>query len=89
MFFKVKYLIIWMTVLMPMSLVRSTMISNLNLIFEAFDPISMVQFYEFNDKGYNITDGCIQDMFLYLDGLHRDIFWAVKRMYFKFYKRQK
>lgn len=80
--FKVKRVIIWMTVLlMSMSLVRSTIISNINLIFETFNPISMVQFYEFNDKEYNITDSCIQDMFLYLDGLHRDIFWAVKRMY--------
>lgn len=80
MFFKIKPIIIWMIVLMSMP-VHSTIISNLNLIFETFNPISMVQFYEFNDKGYNITDGCIQDMFLYLDGLHRDIFWAVKRTY--------
>lgn len=56
----------------------STLISNLNLIFETFNPISMVRFFEFNDKGWNITDGCIQDMFVYLDGLHKDIFWAVK-----------
>lgn len=80
MFFIVKYINISMIVFMSTSLVRSTVISNLNLIFETFNPISMVQFYEFNDKGYNITDSCIQDMFLYLDGLHRDIFWAVKCM---------
>lgn len=73
-----------MTVYISVSLVHiseSTIISNVNLIFETFNPISMVQFYEFNDKEYNITDSCIQDMFLYLDGLHRDIFWAVKCKY--------
>ncbi len=81
MFLEAKQLMVWMTVsiLMRPSIVHSTIISNVNLIFETFNPISMVQFYEFNDKEFNITDSCIQDMFLYLDGLHRDIFWAVKR----------
>lgn len=79
MFFKAKDIIAWMIVSISNPLlVHSTIISNVNLIFETFNPISMVQFYEFNDKEYNITDSCIQDMFLYLDGLHRDIFWAVK-----------
>lgn len=59
-------------------MVSSTVISNLNLMFETFNPLSMVRFFEFNDKGWNITDGCIQDMFLYLDGLHKDILWATK-----------
>ncbi len=81
MFFKAKLIFVWVILSltsMPLLLVHSTIISNVNLIFETFNPISMVQFYEFNDKEYNITDSCIQDMFLYLDGLHRDIFWAVK-----------
>lgn len=78
-FFNAKCSIIWAVWSMTMPLlVHSTVISNVNLIFETFNPISMVQFYEFNDKEFNISDGCIQDMFLYLDGLHRDIFWAVK-----------
>lgn len=56
----------------------ATLISNLNLLFETFNPLSMVRFFEFNDKGWNISSGCIQDMFLYLDGLHKDTRWAVK-----------
>lgn len=80
MFFKSKHIIIWM-ILSLVHYSEPIIISNVNLIFETFNPISMVQFYEFNDKEYNITDSCIQDMFLYLDGLHRDIFWAVKCLY--------
>lgn len=57
-----------------------TVISNLNVIFETFAPLSMVRFFEFNDIGWNITEKCIKDMFLYLDGLHKDMLWAVKCM---------
>lgn len=63
------------------SLTSATLISNVNLVFETFDPVSMVRFFEFNDKGWNISAGCIQDMFYYLDGLHRDISWAMRREY--------
>lgn len=58
---------------------HGTSISNLNVIFETFSPTSMVRFFEFNDVGWNITEKCIKDMFLYLDGLHKDILWAAKR----------
>lgn len=57
---------------------HATTISNLNMIFETFQPMSMVRFYEFNDVGWNISEKCIKDMFLYLDGLHKDILWAIK-----------
>lgn len=67
------------TLLTLTATVRSTLISNLDLVFETFNPISMVRFFEFNDKGWNISTGCIQDMFLYLDGLHKDVLWALKR----------
>lgn len=79
-----KVLLVVSTQLLLLSPVPSTatLISNLNLIFETFNPISMVRFFEFNDKGWNITDGCIQDMFVYLDGLHKDVFWAVKRKFY-------
>lgn len=60
------------------SFVSSTVISNLNVIFETFSPISMVRFFEFNDVGWNISEKCIKDMFLYLDALHKDVSWAVK-----------
>lgn len=61
--------------------IRGTTISNLNVIFETFQPLSMVRFYEFNDVGWNISEKCIKDMFLYLDGLHKDILWAVRCEY--------
>lgn len=60
--------------------VHGTVISNMNVIFETFGPLSMVRFFEFNDIGWNITEKCIKDMFLYLDGLHKDMLWAVKCM---------
>lgn len=59
----------------------ATVISNLNVIFETFSPLSMVRFFEFNDIGWNISEKCIKDMFLYLDGLHKDVLWAVKCMW--------
>lgn len=62
------------------STISATVISNLNVIFETFGPLSMVRFFEFNDVGWNITEKCIKDMFLYLDGLHKDVLWAVKCM---------
>lgn len=71
----------WITVVvivMGVWHVNATTISNLNVIFETFQPMSMVRFYEFNDVGWNISEKCIKDMFLYLDGLHKDILWAVK-----------
>lgn len=63
------------------SQICGTTISNLNVIFETFQPLSMVRFYEFNDVGYEISEKCIKDMFLYLDGLHKDILWAVRCKY--------
>lgn len=73
-----KYLVCYTCVSVLQQIVSSTIISNLNLMFETFNPLSMVRFFEFNDKGWNISSGCIQDMFLYLDGLHKDVLWAVK-----------
>lgn len=71
--------IVW-CILVSVTTVNGTVISNLNVIFETFGPLSMVRFFEFNDIGWNITEKCIKDMFLYLDGLHKDVLWAVKRM---------
>lgn len=73
------HLMLFVTFLTLTTTVRTTLISNLDLVFETFNPISMVRFFEFNDKGWNISTGCIQDMFLYLDGLHKDVYWALKR----------
>lgn len=70
-----KHIVIWNCFI---NLIACTVISNLNVIFETFSPLSMVRFFEFNDNGWNITEDCIKDMFLYLDALHKDVLWAVK-----------
>lgn len=77
MIFKKKW-ILAIVLIMAISPTSATVISNLNVIFETFGPLSMVRFFEFNDVGWNISEKCIKDMFLYLDGLHKDVLWAVK-----------
>lgn len=78
MIFKKKWIFSIVLALTIINQTTATVISNLNVIFETFGPVSMVRFFEFNDVGWNISEKCIKDMFLYLDGLHKDIAWAVK-----------
>ncbi|XP_055303582.1 nose resistant to fluoxetine protein 6-like [Sitodiplosis mosellana] len=78
MIFKKKWILAIILTLAISRPASATVISNLNVIFETFGPLSMVRFFEFNDIGWNITEKCIKDMFLFLDGLHKDIKWAVK-----------
>lgn len=78
MIFKKKWIFSIVLALAIINQTTATVISNLNVIFETFGPVSMVRFFEFNDVGWNISEKCIKDMFLYLDGLHKDIAWAVK-----------
>lgn len=77
--FNLKIVISVLINLFFVSQVRGTVIAQLNVIFETFSPTSMIRFFEFSDAGWNITEKCIKDMFLYLDGLHKDVVWAVKR----------
>lgn len=51
-------------------------ISNVNTVFELFTPKSLIRFFEFNDQGWNITNNCIKDIYLYLDGLQKEKLWA-------------
>lgn len=60
-------------------------IFSVNSLFEVFSPISLVRFFEFSDQGWNISEGCIKDMYVYLDGLQTDKLWAMKCKYFLFY----
>lgn len=55
-----------------------TPIYSINSVFEVFSPMSMVRFFEFSDQGWNISEGCIKDMYIYLDGLQKDQPWALK-----------
>lgn len=80
MIFKKKWILAFVLAL-AIRRVSATVISNLNVIFETYGPLSLVRFFEFNDIGWNISEKCIKDMFLYLDGLHKDILWAVKCLY--------
>ena len=53
-------------------------ISGISYIFETFNPYSMLRFFEFSDRGWNISEYCLQDMFLFLEGLRKGELWAVK-----------
>lgn len=58
--------------------VRTTVISNVNFMFEVFSPKSMIRFFEFNDMGWNISQDCVKNMYSYLDALQKDYRWAYK-----------
>lgn len=64
--------------LQQIHLVDGVVIPHLNYLFETFTPYSMVRFFEFSDIGWNISEKCIKDMYLYLDGLQKDVPWAIK-----------
>ncbi|XP_055915180.1 nose resistant to fluoxetine protein 6-like [Eupeodes corollae] len=38
----------------------------------------MVRFFEFNDKGWNISEKCLKDTYNYLEGLRKGSIWAIK-----------
>lgn len=58
--------------------IAGTPIYSINSVFEVFSPMSMIRFFEFSDQGWNISEGCIKDMYLYLDGLQKDQPWSLK-----------
>ncbi|XP_067638845.1 nose resistant to fluoxetine protein 6-like isoform X1 [Eurosta solidaginis] len=65
--------------LWPNSLcVSATVVTSVNYIFEGFSPYATLRFFEFNDKGWNISENCIRDMYNFLEGLRRGSLWAVK-----------
>ncbi|XP_049310315.1 uncharacterized protein LOC115065876 [Bactrocera dorsalis] len=58
--------------------VSATVVTSVNYIFEGFSPYATLRFFEFNDKGWNISENCIRDMYNFLEGLRRGSLWAVK-----------
>lgn len=58
--------------------VSTTVVTSVNYIFEGFSPYATLRFFEFNDKGWNISENCIRDMYNFLEGLRRGSLWAVK-----------
>lgn len=52
--------------------------SHVNYMLEAFNPYSVVRFFEFSDKGWNISENCLKNMYNYLEGLKSGSLWAVK-----------
>lgn len=53
--------------------------SHVNYMLEAFNPYSVIRFFEFSDKGWNISENCLKNMYKYLEGLKSGALWAVKR----------
>lgn len=53
-------------------------ITKINSVFEVFNPIAMVKFFEFSDKGWNISKTCVRDMFWYLEAIQQDYLWPIK-----------
>lgn len=47
-------------------------------VLELFNPISLVKFFEFNDRGWSISGECVRDMFWYLEAIEQDYEWPVK-----------
>ncbi|XP_017472178.1 PREDICTED: uncharacterized protein LOC108363348 isoform X2 [Rhagoletis zephyria] len=57
---------------------RATVVTSVNYVFEGFSPYATLRFFEFNDKGWNISENCLRDMYNFLEGLRRGYLWAVK-----------
>lgn len=55
-----------------------TKTTHVNYMLEAFNPYSVVRFFEFSDKGWNISENCLKNMYHYLEGLKNGALWAVK-----------
>lgn len=55
--------------------------AHVNYMLEAFNPYSVVRFFEFNDKGWNISENCLKNMYNFLEGLRSGALWAVKCEY--------
>lgn len=52
--------------------------THVNYMLEAFNPYSVIRFFEFSDKGWNISENCLKNMYNYLEGLKSGALWAVK-----------
>lgn len=53
-------------------------VTKITTVLELFNPISLVKFFEYSDRGWNITGGCIRDMFWYLEAIEQDYLWPIK-----------
>lgn len=53
-------------------------VTKITTVLELFNPISLVKFFEFSDRGWNISGECIRDMFWYLEAIEQDYSWPIK-----------
>lgn len=60
----------------------STAITHVDSIFEVFSARSLIKFFEFNSSGFNLTNNCGKEIFIYLEALQKDQLWAIKRKYY-------
>lgn len=56
-------------------------VTKITTVLELFNPLSLVKFFEFNDRGWNISGDCIRDMFWYLEAIEQDYMWPIKCEY--------
>lgn len=62
--------------------------TQVNYMLEAFNPYSVIRFFEFSDKGWNISENCLKNMYSYLEGLKSGALWAVKCKSLKISKKR-
>lgn len=55
-----------------------TAITHVDSIFETFSARSLIRFFEFNSNGFNLTNNCGKEIFVYLEALQKDLLWAMK-----------
>lgn len=53
-------------------------VTKITTVWELFNPISLVKFFEFSDRGWNVSGECIRDMFWYLEAIEQDYEWPIR-----------
>lgn len=58
---------------------EAPVVTSIGFMFETFSPYTLIRFFEFSDREWNITEGCFADMYEYVEGLRHNEYWALKR----------
>lgn len=76
--FQISFMLTNLLISGGLATIAFTKSTHVNYMLEAFNPYSVVRFFEFNDKGWNISENCLKNMYNYLEGLKSGALWAVK-----------
>lgn len=60
---------------------EAPVVTSIGFMFETFSPYTLIRFFEFSDREWNITEGCFGDMYEYVEGLRHNEYWALKCKY--------